>query len=151
MKDTYLLHLYQLRDACGITAEVKFRGIKFMLKAAFLFRGRLLKDRCRCLNTLCKLTTGHSGQQQHPKAYRASLARCLSEPFGHVGVQDAESEYDSCTRTMPQVIVLTGPTAVGKTKASLALAERVGGEIISADSVQVYKGLDVGSDKVIER
>ena len=47
----------------------------------------------------------------------------------------------------PQVLVLTGPTAVGKTQLSLSLAERLGGEIISADSVQVYKGLDVGSDK----
>ena len=47
-----------------------------------------------------------------------------------------------------KVIVLTGATAVGKTKASIELAQRIGGEIISADSVQVYKGLDVGSDKV---
>ncbi|EIE19274.1 isopentenyl transferase, partial [Coccomyxa subellipsoidea C-169] len=49
----------------------------------------------------------------------------------------------------PQVIILTGPTAVGKTNAALALAERIGGEIISADSVQVYSGLDVGSDKIL--
>jgi tRNA dimethylallyltransferase len=48
----------------------------------------------------------------------------------------------------PKVLILTGPTAVGKTKASLALAEALGGEIISADSVQVYRGLDIGSDKV---
>ena len=47
-----------------------------------------------------------------------------------------------------KVIVLTGATAVGKTNASIELAQRIGGEIISADSVQVYKGLDVGSDKV---
>ena len=47
-----------------------------------------------------------------------------------------------------KVIVLTGATAVGKTKASIELAQRIGGEIISADSVQVYRGLDVGSDKV---
>ena len=43
---------------------------------------------------------------------------------------------------------MTGPTAVGKTRVSLALAERLNGEIISADSVQVYRGLDIGSDKV---
>jgi DNA polymerase III delta prime subunit len=48
----------------------------------------------------------------------------------------------------PKVLVLTGPTAVGKTRASLALAEALNGEIISADSVQVYRGLDIGSDKV---
>ncbi|MBO5228718.1 MAG: tRNA (adenosine(37)-N6)-dimethylallyltransferase MiaA, partial [Lachnospiraceae bacterium] len=37
------------------------------------------------------------------------------------------------------LIILTGPTAVGKTKASIALAKAVNGEIISADSIQVYK------------
>lgn len=48
----------------------------------------------------------------------------------------------------PRVLVLTGPTAVGKTQLSLALAERLDGEVVSADSVQVYKGLDIGSDKI---
>lgn len=48
----------------------------------------------------------------------------------------------------PKVIIITGPTAVGKTKLGLELAKQLGGEIISADSVQVYRGLDVGSDKV---
>lgn len=46
------------------------------------------------------------------------------------------------------LIVLTGPTAVGKTKLSIALAKAVGGEIISADSMQVYKGMDIGSAKI---
>lgn len=49
-----------------------------------------------------------------------------------------------------QVIILTGPTAVGKTAASLKLARAVNGEIISADSVQVYRGLDIGSAKLPE-
>lgn len=48
---------------------------------------------------------------------------------------------------IPRVLVLTGPTAVGKTQLSLALAEQLNGEVVSADSVQVYKGLDIGSDK----
>lgn len=52
------------------------------------------------------------------------------------------------TAERPKVIVLTGPTAVGKTAASLELAHRLNGEIISADSVQVYRGLDIGSAKV---
>ena len=38
-----------------------------------------------------------------------------------------------------KLVVLTGPTAVGKTKLSIELAKRIGGEIISADSMQVYK------------
>ena len=46
------------------------------------------------------------------------------------------------------LIVLTGPTAVGKTKLSIALAKAVGGEIISADSMQVYKEMDIGSAKI---
>ncbi|KAG6548363.1 hypothetical protein Mapa_010142 [Marchantia paleacea] len=46
-----------------------------------------------------------------------------------------------------RVIVITGPTGVGKSSVAIALAQRLGGEIISADSVQVYKGLDVGSAK----
>lgn len=46
------------------------------------------------------------------------------------------------------LIILTGPTAVGKTKASISLAKAVGGEIISADSMQVYKEMDIGSAKI---
>lgn len=46
------------------------------------------------------------------------------------------------------LIVLTGPTAVGKTKLSITLAKAVGGEIISADSMQVYKYMDIGSAKI---
>ncbi len=47
-----------------------------------------------------------------------------------------------------KLIVLTGPTAVGKTDLSIKLAKLVNGEIISADSIQVYKHLDIGSAKI---
>ena len=46
------------------------------------------------------------------------------------------------------IIILTGPTAVGKTKASIGLAKALNGEIISADSMQVYKFMDIGSAKI---
>lgn len=46
------------------------------------------------------------------------------------------------------LIVLTGPTAVGKTSLSISLAKAVNGEIISADSMQVYKEMDIGSAKI---
>lgn len=46
------------------------------------------------------------------------------------------------------LIVLTGPTAVGKTKLSISLAHAVDGEIISADSMQVYRHMDIGSAKI---
>ena len=47
-----------------------------------------------------------------------------------------------------KLIVLTGPTASGKTALSVRLAEKIGGEIISADSMQVYRGMDIGSAKI---
>ena len=46
------------------------------------------------------------------------------------------------------LIIITGPTASGKTALSVELAKRIGGEIISADSMQVYRHMDVGSAKV---
>lgn len=46
------------------------------------------------------------------------------------------------------LIILTGPTAVGKTKVSIELAKALNGEIISADSMQVYKYMDIGSAKI---
>ena len=46
------------------------------------------------------------------------------------------------------LIILTGPTAVGKTKTSIGLAKALNGEIISADSMQVYKYMDIGSAKI---
>lgn len=48
------------------------------------------------------------------------------------------------------LVILTGPTAVGKTDLSISLAKEINGEIISADSIQVYKGLDIGSAKITE-
>lgn len=46
------------------------------------------------------------------------------------------------------VIVLLGPTAVGKTELSLGLADALGGEVINADSMQLYRGLDIGTAKL---
>ena len=46
------------------------------------------------------------------------------------------------------LIIRTSPTAVGKTKASIGLAKAIGGEIISADSMQVYRKMDIGSAKI---
>ena len=48
-----------------------------------------------------------------------------------------------------KLVVLTGPTAVGKTKLSIALAKSIDGEIISADSMQVYQKMDIGSAKIM--
>lgn len=48
----------------------------------------------------------------------------------------------------PTVIVICGPTASGKTALSIELAKRIGGEIVSADSMQIYQDMDIGSAKV---
>lgn len=48
---------------------------------------------------------------------------------------------------MDRVVVIAGPTASGKTALSVALARELGGEIVSADSMQVYRGMDIGTAK----
>ena len=47
----------------------------------------------------------------------------------------------------PRLVIILGPTGVGKTAMALALAGRLGGEIVSADSMQVYRGMDIGTAK----
>ncbi len=49
-----------------------------------------------------------------------------------------------------KIIIISGPTAVGKTKLSIELAKKFNGEIINADSIQIYKGVDIGSAKIKE-
>ena len=51
---------------------------------------------------------------------------------------------------MDKLIILTGPTAVGKSELSIKLAKAINGEIISADSIQVYKELNIGSAKIMQ-
>ena len=48
---------------------------------------------------------------------------------------------------MDKVVIITGPTAVGKTKCSLLIAERLKTEIINGDAYQIYKGMDIGTAK----
>ena len=91
--------------------------------------------------------------------HRGPLAAGGSSSYGYfprLQLATSEAHTDATlsaglAQRKEKVIILTGATAVGKTKTSIELAQRIGGEIISADSVQVYKGLDVGSDKVQPR
>ncbi len=59
------------------------------------------------------------------------------------GIRDREAS----NTPGPLVALLLGPTGSGKTALSLALAERFGGEIVSCDSVAVYRGMDLGTAK----
>src|SRR4030042_2339016 len=54
----------------------------------------------------------------------------------------AEIEHDR-----PRIVILLGPTGIGKSKLAVEWAEALGGEIISADSVQVYQYMDIGTGK----
>jgi len=65
-----------------------------------------------------------------------------------VRAKDRALVGDNIATDTAKVLVLTGPTAVGKTATSIQIAKMLGGEIISADSVQVYRGLDIGSAKI---
>ena len=51
---------------------------------------------------------------------------------------------------MDNMMIIAGPTATGKSAAAVALAKRMNGEVISADSMQVYRGMDIGSAKITE-
>ena len=51
----------------------------------------------------------------------------------------------------PKVVVIVGPTASGKTALSIELAKRINGEIISSDSMQIYKDMDIGTAKVTKK
>src|SRR6185312_5471080 len=50
----------------------------------------------------------------------------------------------------PRLIAILGPTATGKSALGIALASRFGGEVVSCDSTAVYRGFDIGTDKVPE-
>ena len=49
-----------------------------------------------------------------------------------------------------KIIAVAGPTASGKTAVSIEIAKKFGGEIVSADSMQIYKGMDIGTAKPSE-
>lgn len=77
----------------------------------------------------------------HAKLHDEKLKQILR------GVYQPEMEKISELHRQKKVIIIAGPTCVGKTALSLKLAKELNGEIINADSMQVYRGLDVGTAK----
>src|SRR6185369_901659 len=64
-------------------------------------------------------------------------------------VRDVRADPRAVTpMARPLVLAILGPTATGKSAMALALAERFGGEIVNCDSTAVYRGFDIGTDKV---
>jgi tRNA dimethylallyltransferase len=88
-------------------------------------------------------------------ARRSSICRqqfmtmSAQKTFSPETSESVREEKTSKSQTFPRrrVLVLAGPTGVGKSAVAMELAARLNGEIISADSVQVYKGLEIGSNK----
>ncbi|MFM8595196.1 MAG: tRNA (adenosine(37)-N6)-dimethylallyltransferase MiaA, partial [Chloroflexota bacterium] len=70
------------------------------------------------------------------------IIEAMSGPNNHDESREAPQRS-----TLPPLVVMVGPTAVGKTAASLALAERIGAEIVNADSRYLYRGFDIGVAK----
>ena len=71
------------------------------------------------------------------------------------GDHSGESVYDTSPQKTSQsklqnrnVLIISGPTAVGKSDMAVSIANEVGGEVISADSMQVYRGMDIGTAKI---
>src|SRR5687767_4124051 len=56
--------------------------------------------------------------------------------------------YSRTGPSVPRLVAILGPTATGKSALGIALAERFDGEIVSCDSTAVYRGFDIGTDKV---
>ncbi|CAN1192346.1 tRNA dimethylallyltransferase 9 [Linum perenne] len=68
--------------------------------------------------------------------------RCFLRPFA-----SSSASATAEAKKKGKVVVITGPTGAGKSRLALELAKQLNGEIVSADSVQVYRGLDIGSAK----
>jgi tRNA A37 N6-isopentenylltransferase MiaA len=71
-----------------------------------------------------------------------------AQPANHRFKLYIRSEKPCMAAVSDKIVIITGPTAVGKSKLGVALAKQINGEVISADSVQVYNKLDIGSDKI---
>lgn len=71
----------------------------------------------------------------------------LLDILSHYYLQPQELRQREENYQRPRVLVIAGPTACGKTKLSLQLAQTLGAEVVSADSMQVYRGMDIGTAK----
>src|SRR5881397_411910 len=74
-----------------------------------------------------------------------------AEAWGRAPIEPMATNHARSPLAALRSILIAGPTAVGKSEVALALAERIGGEIISVDAMQVYRGLDIGTAKPAPR
>lgn len=94
-----------------------------------------------------EVRTYQGGPRSHVVVQRYLRDSVITRMKRHAA-KDAGDHPETPERS--KVMVLSGATAVGKTATSIKLAKLINGEVISADSVQVYRGLDIGSAKITE-
>ncbi len=75
------------------------------------------------------------------------MDQLLSTKSDHPPTDTSAAAAESFPPLVDEAIILTGPTAAGKSAVALELAERIGGEILSLDSIAVYRGMDIGAAK----
>jgi len=88
---------------------------------------------------------------RHGAILKDSTDRQFSPPDDHPDRTAAQAPPDPVVGALtenPPLVVIVGPTAAGKSALAIALARRFGGEIINCDSVQIYRGFDIGTGKV---
>jgi tRNA dimethylallyltransferase len=93
--------------------------------------------------------------QSNAKLFYGILSRALSQVQPGYGEAPADDRGQTLSyrcsvpfETAPRVITVVGPTAAGKSALSIALAHELGGEVVNADSMQLYRGMDIGTAKL---
>lgn len=93
--------------------------------------------------------------QSNAKLFYGILSRALSQVQPGYGEAPADDRGQTLSYrcsvpfvTAPHVITVVGPTAAGKSALSIALARELGGEVVNADSMQLYRGMDIGTAKL---
>ncbi len=79
---------------------------------------------------------------------KLSEIRCQQKSSATIQSSSDDSDENRKKKKKKRVLVISGPTSVGKSSVAISIAKRVDGEIVSADSVQVYRNLNVGSAKL---
>ena len=80
--------------------------------------------------------------------FRRGFERDGAKTSGFFKLQKIRTGEKFMFQGVPKIIVILGQTATGKSNLAVKIAKKIGGEIISADSRQVYKGLDIGTGKI---
>src|SRR5262245_639631 len=86
-------------------------------------------------------------RDSNPHALRRTILSRMRLPIP----PSRHSGYNATVPKKPKVLVLVGPTSSGKSALAVELARTFSGEVVSADSRQVYKGLDIGTGKMPKR